>query len=738
MRWGALVFAVCLAIAAGAARASSVESWSLASSADFLGGTLEGTAVDAEGRVTLAPSGELLWGPDQGIVWDLAPSGSASVFVALSSPTRVLKLEAGKPAVPWHATGDETLVATILSDSDGGVYMGISPVGIVVHATEPGLPIEIANTGALFVWDIEATPDGAIWIGTGVPGKLLRIDAAGEVSTILELGDDSVRSIAPDGESHVLVGTGGRGRVLRVSNDGTSSVLFDAEEPEIVAVARAADGSALVLTASGSKQVAAANAAATPRADVTVNVTATAPPGPNGEPRGADPERNPPQRSDPPRFRMLPGGALYRIEARGDERTLWRAAAGEVPFSMALAADAAILVATGDFGRLHRIEPDGRSSVLLQLPSEQASAISIDATGRLLAGGTTDARVVRFEPAGEGAGRYITGVKDAGAVADWGKLNWDAELPAGAKLRAWARTGNTAEPDQTWSEWQALSDPPTLESSRWAQLRVDLTPGRAGASPLLRRLELFFRPHNRRPVIEALEVQPAGVVWSYSNPPTRRPFGPLVTDDPVTRRVMDELSPNMAAPQVRKSYEQGAQSVNWQVNDPDGDPLRYRVEIRAEGSGSWIPLAVDLEADFHGWDARSLPDGLYRVRLIADDSLGNPEGKGASDSRISGLFRIDNTRPSVGPPTVRERDGKMQIEFVAADPGGNVVSTEVAIDAGNWEPLDPDDGVADSAEESYRLVLEPARSDGRTIRVRVTDASGNMGGDAWAFEGRAP
>jgi len=401
-----------------------------------------------------------------------------------------------------------------------------------------------------------------------------------------------------------------------------------------------------------------------------------------------------------------------------------------------------VLVSTGDFGRLHRVEPDGRSSVMLQLASEQTSAITLDAEGRLLAGGTTDARVVRFDPAGEEAGKYFTAVKDAGVLAQWGKLNWDAELPPGAKLRAWARTGNTSEPDESWSDWEEVADAPTIPSSRWVQLRVDLSPGRGGASPSLRRLELFFRPHNRRPVIDAFDVQPAGVVWAYGNAPARRPVGPVVTDDPVARRAMGALSPGNATRQVRKSYEQGARTATWRVNDPDGDPLRYRLEIRAEGSQRWIPLAVNRESDFHGWDARGFPDGLYRLRLIADDKLGNPDGQGTTDSRVSGLFRIDNTRPTVGAPSVLERDGRVQVEFVASDPGGNVVSTEVAVDAGDWAPLDPLDGVEDSAEESYRLVLDPALAEesdgGRTLRVRVTDASGNMGGNAWALDEPAP
>jgi len=45
--------------------------------------------------------------------------------------------------------------------------------------------------------------------------------------------------------------------------------------------------------------------------------------------------------------------------------------------------------------------------------------------------------------------------------------------------------------------------------------------------------------------------------------------------------------------------------------------------------------------------------------------------------------------------------------------------------------------VADSAEERYltRIEAGAAGSPRRSIHVRVTDTSGNLGGDAWPLEG---
>ena len=52
------------------------------------------------------------------------------------------------------------------------------------------------------------------------------------------------------------------------------------------------------------------------------------------------------------------------------------------------------------------------------------------------------------------------------------------------------------------------------------------------------------------------------------------------------------------------------------------------------------------------------------------------------------------------------------------------------MDAGIWEPLFPEDGVADSDIERYRLTLprDGQESLPAALRVRITDAAGNLGG----------
>lgn len=731
-----------LALLSSVAHAVSVRSWTASSAKQFREGTFEGTALDGEGRVRLAPTLERLWGPGEGIVWDLEATDGDGVFAALSSPTRVLWLAAGREPRTWYESGDESLVAAIAPDGRGGLFLGLSPDGRVLHAEGPGEIREVADTGALFIWALTAAEDGSVWIGTGLPGRLMRYAPDGTLHTVFEAAEDPVRCILALEDGGVVFGTGSRGRLIRVDRDGRAFVLFDADETEIVAVEQGDDGSLYALAAQGSKQLAAARISSSSSNSVTVTASApeTSPENDNGKDRKDASERAKPSA---PRFKVAPGGVLYRIAQNGDYRKIWTSPK-EVPFGLVRGADGLLLVATGDSGRIHAIDERGRSSVLLQIGSDQASALTRAPDGRVFVAGTTDARIEQIGPELRAKGSFISAAEDVGAVADWGRLRWESDPLSGAEVRASVRVGNTAEPDETWSEWVDLGTESGAETSapaaRWFQVRVELVASRKGTSPVLRGLELFFLPHNRRPDITELKVQPASVVFTRNPSQSSQRVGPVVATDPIVRKTVAGLRKTPGVKPVRKSYELGARTASWKAVDPDGDALRYRLEIRREGTEAWIPLAAEIESDFFGWDARGMPDGSYRVRLEVVDAPDNPKGKELMDRRISAAFRVDNTRPSIGEPRIRRQGGRYDLEFVASDPGGILAAAEIAVDSGDWQALDPVDGVADSAEERYSLVIEPLEPDPqeperqRTVKVRVTDSAGNMGGDAWLLD----
>jgi len=728
-----------------AGRAATGRSWTASLPAEFARGSLEGVAVDEEGQVVLAPAVETLWGPEGGIVWDLAPDGSDGVFAGLSSPGQVLHVAPGREPRVWYSGGPETLIAAILPDGPDAVLAGGSPAGTVLRVRRGGDVEDYGTTGSAFVWDLARGFDGEVYAATGQPGRLLVRRSDGAWQTLLETGEDPVRCLAVAPGGGVVLGTGANGRVVRVDADGRAFGLLDVEETEIVGLDVRPDGTIWALAARGAKQ--GVGAAKRGEADAVVRVVATPAAAEGAE--GADEEDAEappaPRAGAPSRLKAAGGGALYRISPDGGARKLWDSAT-DVPFALAPAEGGRHLVATGDEGRVHLVGEDGRSSLWIELPSDQASALAAAGGGRVLVAGTADARIARVASARRSEGSYVSPVIDAGTAAEWGRLRWVAEVPPGAGLSAALRVGNTQEPDATWSDWGALDGAGAARAgaapvARWAQVRIQLRAAGGGRSPALRGLELFYTPRNRPPAIAELAVESAGVVWTRPPQQSSRTVVPAVADDPVARRLAAALAGPGAQAPVRKAYEYGARTIRWKAVDPDGDALTYRLELRAEGTTRWVPLAADIREEFFSWDARGTPDGDYRVRLTALDAQDNAPGSGAVDQRVGPLFSVDHTRPSFdGPRLQRGSAGSLAVEFAVRDPSG-VAAVEVAIDAGEWGPLEPEDGVADSEEERYRLALDAPVEGGaetRILRVRATDAAGNQSGQAWPLGPERP
>ena len=66
---------------------------------------------------------------------------------------------------------------------------------------------------------------------------------------------------------------------------------------------------------------------------------------------------------------------------------------------------------------------------------------------------------------------------------------------------------------------------------------------------------------------------------------------------------------------------------HWKVDNPDNDPLRYRVAFAAKADTTWRDMLRDgevLTKTDYEWDTAALPEGKYRVRVEASDELANP------------------------------------------------------------------------------------------------------------------
>lgn len=441
---------------------------------------------------------------------------------------------------------------------------------------------------------------------------------------------------------------------------------------------------------------------------------------------------------------LCPMGAasLYRIEPDGNVTTVWSAPSCPV-YDLLLDDDGTAVLATGRDGAVVRVDDEGRHSTAFKVPSVKAIALAKGDNGRLFIGAGEDGGVHMAGPGLRATGVYLGEPLDAGWIADWGGAIWHGTAPAGSAVRMEVRSGNSSEPDGTWSGWRELGKverdrryATRMPATRYLQVRLELRSSGGNLSPEIGGLRLSYLPRNRAPAIDYLRVEPTGQAWRRGPVQSSQRYGMLVADDPVSRKA-SHSRPVGRGGQISKSFEPGVRTFSWKASDPDKDRLRFRVEIRQEGEQDWFLLADNIADTFYSWDGRGMPDGLYRARLTADDKSDNAGGKQRTKSRTSDMFRLDSSPPQLVVTRVAGETRRTLVSIEVNDPGGEVSVLQYRLEGEEWESLDPVDGVADSEKEKYRLVLpEREPGDDGTLRLllRAIDSSGNLAADMVAIE----
>lgn len=698
---------------------------------------LDGVAVSDGGVLRLAPALDALWGPDRGVVFDLAAGDDGDVFVALSEPARVVRVTPEGKADVWYEGAAEAWV-TAVAVAGREVVFATAPDG-VIHRVRRGGAEVLAESGARYVWDLAVAPDGAVWAAVGSPGRVLRIDRDAEVDTVVDTGDDPVRSLHVRRDGSVVAGTGRRGRVLAIDAEARRAVtLLDAPEAEIVALVgstergrSSASAPLWVLAArdpdepsdGGSRkpngkpstgEAEAANngeAPGNPPADAVVRVSA-------GLPRG--------------------GGALYRLDPDGRFERLWEENV-DVPYAAAVQANGTVWVGVGDEGRIVRIDRSGKASIAARVASAKVTALAATADGGMAIGATEDARLLRASSTTASVGVLTTLAIDAGWVAEWGRVEWVGRGDVGFELRS----GNTTTPELDWSPWAPAGEDGAADIApgRFAQLRITLSRDRVSDEPEIRSVALHHRVRNRRPTLSDLGIEAFGVVWRKQPTPSANRSGPWVADDPVSAKAAAGLG-RAASPPVRKAYEPGVRTFTWKADDPDRDALRFRVDVRAVDASAWYRVVEDHEDAFLSWDTRGLPDGEYLVRVVATDLASNTSAEALEATLVGAPFIVDRTAPAVHVEALSgSRDGRASragrtVEVVVEDAGSGVAAFEFATALDRWTRVEPEDGVADLGRERFVLTVPAdALGAGSTIRVRAVDRAGNVAGHLLELDG---
>jgi hypothetical protein len=553
----------------------------------------------------------------------------------------------------------------------------------------------------------------------------------------------NVTSLAFDSKGDLLIGTESPGQVLRVGSDGRAFVLLDSPFREIHSLRVSRGGAIYAVALSGrpgesrpAERPATESQGATPTASVSTEVTITAI-GDVPVPVSTAPRSTPaPSRE--------PRGAIYRIAPEGLWDQVWQSTE-DLPFDLAVERDGHLLVATGNKGKIYRVATDrARTALVAQAAAQQVTRFSLDASGGITYVTSNPGKVYRLSEAPASKGVYESDVLDATNVATWGSLRWRAQAPAGSSLEVTTRSGNTSRPDETWSAWSspygsaegsAIASP----NARYLQWRAEFTRKGRADSPALTSVTAAYLPRNMRPRVETITVHPHGVVFQkpFSTGEAELAGYESGTSDGRTGVLAAQAGAQAQSPQApalgRRTFQKGLQTFVWKAEDPNDDRLQYEVHYRREGDATWRLLRSGLWDPIFTWDTTSVPDGTYSVRVVASDAPSNSPATALQGELESAAFDIDNTPPSIELTSTRTEEGRTVVRFTVRDLHSPVQRVEYSLDATRWLVVHPLDGLADSREEVFEIVLEPGTD--ATPIVRAADALNNI---ATAVLGGAP
>jgi sugar lactone lactonase YvrE len=727
-----LIASALLPCAAGALYASSPKFFVATTQADFLKGDLENLSVDARGQLTLGPTSELVYETPSPFLWTVVPAADGTLYVGTGNDGKVFRVDPqGRGTQLFDAT--ELEIHAIALAPNGGIFAASSPDGKIYRVDRAGNATTFFDPEQKYIWAMTTDAKGNLYAATGERGVVYKITPDGQGSLFYDTKATHATALAFDKAGNLLVGTESPGRVIRVDANGKGFVLLDTPYQEIrtlkfddkgvlfvAAVNGRPTGGAPSTSSDSAPQTTGGASTGAPVASVSVSTEITAvvvDSGSTGSSTGST--------------RVATGaskGAVYRIAPDGLWDQIWDSRE-DLPYDLAFDADGRVIIATGDKGKIYRLEGDPQRPMLLaRAPASQVTSLFRDARGRLVYATANPGKVSRLSSGHAPTGTYESDVRDAQMVSTWGAITWRGDASATNTIQLSTRSGNTETPDDTWSPWSpayaAPGSPIVSPKARYLQWRATLAG--TGAGPALTSVSAAYLPRNVRPQVRSITIHPPGIVFQK----------PYATGDPDLAGFENQSTPERKLTQAaqnqaqgssvgRRTYQKGLQTLQWRADDENEDELTYEVEYRREGDSTWKMLRSDVTDTLLVWDTTTVPNGTYFVRIVASDAAANSPSTALTGELDSSAFDIDNTPPAFTATSARLDGTRTLVSFDVKDDQSPVQRVEYSMNGEEWKAVFPTDGIADSRSEHYEIAVD-GRIGARGLTLRAMDSMNNV------------
>jgi sugar lactone lactonase YvrE len=383
------------------------------------------------------------------------PDGT--IFVGTGNEGKVFRIDPQGRGSMFFDSAELEAHALALA-ANGGLYVGTSPDGKIYRVDRSGTATTFSTPEAKYIWAMASDAKGNLFAATGDKGVIYKIGPDGKAAVFYKTNTTHVMTLAFDKAGNLLAGTGTGGKVLRIDPDGKAFVLLDSPFQEIRSLrfddkgvlyvaalngAGGSGGSAPTLSDDRPDRTPEPTRQPVPSVSAEITSISIVDVGGGGQGGGAREDR-----------RSVKGG-VYRIAPDGVWDQLWESRE-DSPYDLTFDSSGALIVATGNKGKIYRLDGDPiRPALVARASAQQVTSFFKDARGRQYYSTANPGKVFRLSSERASRGTYESEARDAQMVATWGVMSWHATTPAGSSVELFTRTGNTETPDDTWSVWSA-------------------------------------------------------------------------------------------------------------------------------------------------------------------------------------------------------------------------------------------------------------------------------------------
>ncbi|MBN1996356.1 hypothetical protein JW935_02305 [candidate division KSB1 bacterium] len=662
---------------------------------EFERGELKNVTILKDGNLSIGLQGETRAKLHTPYVWCAVTDKMGNIYLGTGNNGKIWKITSKDTSLFFQAGG--LAVSCILCGPNGDIYAGTLQEGKVYKINTHGEGTVFFETTDSYIWDMTMDSKKNLYVATGVTAQIYKITPKGS-QTIFKSEQTHVKSLCIDQGDNLYAGTSDNGYIYKLQESESAFVLFDTQMEEVHSIVASADGDIY----------AAAFGESTPAFQETHQRER------DEDSESADQNSNgdialAPQSIIPESFSTdLEGpSALFKINRGGYAKDLWLGNSDRI-YSL-LSLENVLYIGTGNEGKLYQCDKDENISLIYQFNQSQLTTIS-PYNQAFIVGTANMGECFQLGPDMSDFGEFTSETMDASLPAEWGIVKLDGKL-TDRLVTVFVRSGNTQEPEQSWSSWQQLSSEGnklkiTCPSARFIQLKCRLE-RRERAIPVIKKITISYVQKNFAPQVNDILIHRPGDYYSASSDNSNSNSG-----NPMKGLVYPQQL-------GEADYKKGYRSVDWLFEDPNFDGLSFDIYYRLKDQDQWFKLTSDLVSNVYSWDSSQMQDGQYEIKIVASDSLSNPIGH-AIHEKISEPFEIDNTGPIIENIVFENRQSRFSVRDASV-----IGSVFYSINAGGWRACYPVDGLVDSEQEQFQIDTTDYNGTNLELAIKAQDEAGN-------------